>query len=84
MERISWIRAILDHATDPAVECWTNLRGTSTHHLVWFKEEYLIVLKEVLRKRDNFRYFVLKTAYCTTSERTVATLRRERDASGLY
>jgi hypothetical protein len=47
--------------------------------LIWFNEEYLIVLAERGRKSDGFEYLQLVTANITEHERRKQTLRRERD-----
>lgn len=72
-KRIGWIRAIIEHSDDQCVNQWTNRRNSETCHLLWLKEEYLIVLAQ----RQG--YFLLKTAYCTNREHTKRRLRVERD-----
>jgi len=47
--------------------------------LLWFNEEFLIVLGERHRKRDGFKYMQLITAYCVKEERRKKSLREERD-----
>jgi len=81
-ERIGWARAVIEHANDVAVDHWTNRRGTDVRHLLWLREEYLVVMAERERKRDGFRYLQLITAYCTESEHRKARLRQERDGAG--
>jgi hypothetical protein len=80
-ERIRWIRAVIEHATDPSVDHWTNKRGPETRHLIWWDEAFLVVLAERTRQRDGFQYFQLITAYCTPEEQRRDKLRRERDAT---
>lgn len=80
-ERVGWIRAIIEHAGDPTVDRWPNRRGSDMRFLLWWKEEFLVVLGERTRKRDGFRYFQLITAYCTTEEHRRRRLRQERDAA---
>ena len=41
--RIGWIRAVIENCTDPLVESWVENRGGQTDHLLWFREEYLVV-----------------------------------------
>jgi len=79
MERILWVRAIIDNANSSDVERWVVLRSGKRHHVLWYREEYLVVLAEQVRKRDGLRYFVLKSAYQTDRGHTIARLRRERD-----
>lgn len=78
-ERIGWIKVVIDHATDPLVDTWENQRGKEKRGLLWFREDYLVVLAERIRARDNFRYFQLITAYCTNEESRKRKLRQERD-----
>ena len=80
-ERIGWIRAVIEHAGAPAVDHWSNRRGSDTRRLLWYSEEFLVILAERTRKRDGFRYLQLITAYCTTEEHTKRRLRQERDAA---
>ena len=72
-KRIGWIRAIIDNAdrTDD-IDYWSNQRGRERCWLLWFREEFLVVLAE---RKD---YYLLKTAYLTGS-RKAQKLRKERD-----
>lgn len=79
-KRIGWIRAIIENFRQPEIDYWTNKRGSELSHLLWYKEEYLVVLAERERKKDKRKYFLLKTAYCTTEERRRKNLRKERDS----
>lgn len=73
-ERIRWVRWVIENAaTHPGIDKWNNKRRGETNTLLWYREEYLVVLA---RRRD---YWLLKTAYCTEKRRRVAQLRRERD-----
>lgn len=74
-KRVCWIRAIIENHGDPSISHWTNRRGTETNHLLWLREQYLVVLAE----RSD--YYLLKTAYVTGREHTKAKLRRERDTA---
>ena len=80
MERIQWVRAILDHPNDVTVDIWEASRGTDIRWCLWFREEYLVVLADRVRKRDGFRYLQLITAYDTPYEHRKKRLREERDA----
>ena len=74
-ERIRWVRWVIENAlTHPEVDEWENTRGTETNVLLWYREEYLVVLT---RRRE---YWLLKTAYCTEQRGRIAKLQRERDA----
>jgi hypothetical protein len=48
--------------------------GTEVNTLLWFREEYLVVLGQ---RRG---YWLLRTAYCTDKSRRIAQLKKERDA----
>lgn len=74
-ERIRWVRWVVENATAHAeIDEWQNSRGTETNTLLWYREEYLVILAQ---RRD---YWLLKTAYCTEKSGRVRQLRRERDA----
>lgn len=79
IERIRWVRAVVEHDGDPLVEIWFNERKGDRRCLIWFREEYLVVLGERRRQRDGGVYWQLITAYCTTEEHRRVKLRRERD-----
>ena len=74
-ERIRWVRWVIENAaTHPAIDEWQNRRRTERNTLLWYREEYLVVMAQ---RRD---YLLLKTAYCTERSGRIAGLRRERDA----
>lgn len=74
-ERLRWIRWIIENsAAHPDIDEWQNSRGSERNTLLWYREEYLVVLA---RRRG---YWLLKTAYCTERHGRVRQLRRERDA----
>lgn len=79
-KRIGWIRAIIDNTDKIKVEHWENIRGREKCHLLWYREEYLVVLAERKNKINGKKYYLLKTAYCTKGQTRVKNLRRERDA----
>ena len=54
---------------------WQNERGTEKNTLLWYREEYLVVLAE------RCGYWLLKTAYCTEQSGRIGQLRKERDAN---
>lgn len=78
-ERIGWVRAILEHAEDPHVNSWSNTHHGELRWLLWFQEEFIVIVGERIRKRDGFRYFQLITAYVTEEEHRKRKLRKERD-----
>jgi hypothetical protein len=74
-ERIRWVRWVIENATThPEIDEWQNTRGTEVNTLLWYREQYLVVLA----KRDG--YLLLKTAYCTEKSGRIRQLRKERDA----
>lgn len=76
-ERIRWVRWVVENVeTHPEIDEWQNTRRTETNTLLWYREDYLVVLA---RRR---RYWLLKTAYCTERRGRIEKLRRERDAVG--
>jgi hypothetical protein len=75
-ERIRWVRWVIENAdSHPEINVWQNTRGSETNTLLWFREQYLVVLG----RRTNA--WLLKTAYCTDISGKLSKLRRERDAN---
>ena len=73
-ERLPWVRWVVENAeAHSEIDIWENWRGTNQHLLMWFREEYLVVLA----KRNG--YWLLKTAYCTDKRGRIQQLRKERD-----
>jgi hypothetical protein len=76
-ERIRWVRWVIENAaTHAEIDEWQNTRGTEVNTLLWYREEYLVVLAQ---RRD---YWLLRTAYCTEKSGRIRQLHRERDAFG--
>lgn len=74
-ERIRWVRWVIENALANAnIDVWQNTRGTEVNTLLWFREEYLVVLGQ----RQG--YWLLRTAYCTEQTGRIAQLKKERDA----
>ena len=65
---------IVNAVTHAEINIWQNTRGTETNTLLWFREEYLVVLG----LRNGF--WILITAYRTEKSGRIAQLRKERDA----
>lgn len=77
-KRLAWIKPVLQHLTDPRVQVWTE----GNEHVIWFREEYLIVVAERGDDGDgNTSYFLLKTAYTTLTEEEKTKKRKRRDAA---
>ena len=79
-KRVGWIRAIIEHAGSVEIDCWQNWRGRERCHLLWYREQYLVVIAERKAKTPGEKYYLLKTAYCTAGKKRIECLRRERDA----
>ena len=81
-KRIRWVRFIIDHAEeDELIDHWITKRRNEERHLLWYNEEYLVVLGKRARKRDHRVYYQLITAYCVTEEWRKRQLQKERDRS---
>ncbi|MCI5045833.1 MAG: hypothetical protein MRY72_14160 [Aquisalinus sp.] len=75
-ERLRWVRWIIENGdAETEIEIWENRRKSEQNVLLWFREEYLVVLSA---RGANY---LLKTAYCTDRTHRVQKLRRERDAA---
>ena len=72
-ERIGWIRAIIEHATDPQVKVWENDRHGKRRILLWLDSQNFLV---VLAPHEN-RYAMLVTAYPTDRGHTRRKLQQE-------
>ncbi len=73
-ERLRWIRWVIQNAgSHPEIDEWRNNRKNVTNTLLWYREEYLVVLAQ---RQDRW---LLKTAYCTDQRRRIQQLRQERD-----
>ena len=72
-ERIRWPKPIIDHAEEPAMKIWQNVRRHNERRiLIWFEEyDYLVVLAE--RKG----YLLLWTAYPVTRDHRKRKLMQE-------
>lgn len=58
-ERLAWVAWIIENGEKhPEISFWENIRGSSTHVVIWHERENFTV---VLAKRNG--YFLLKTAY---------------------
>jgi len=74
-ERIRWIRWVIENADEhPEICAWENTRGSEDNVLLWYREEYLVILS----RRTG--HWLLKTAFCTENRGKIVKLRQERDA----
>ncbi len=80
-ERIGWVRFAIEHVGRAGVDHWTNTRHGETRHLIWLREEFLVILAERSRASDGFAYLQLITAYCTADEHRKRKIRKERDGT---
>ena len=74
--RIAWIRAMLENSGKAGIDVWKNDRQGDERTLVWYREEFLVVLAIRRRTRDAFRYYQLITAYETKEGHRKSKLRR--------
>ena len=73
-ERLRWVRYLIEAwNTDSDIQWWENKRGSETNVLLWYRQEYLVILS----KRDG--YWLLKSAYETDQIHRILTLQAERD-----
>jgi hypothetical protein len=72
-ERIGWVRAIIQHASEPRIKIWENKRGGNHRILLWLEDQDFLV---VLAPRGK-RYALLVTAYPTDRGHTRRKLQRE-------
>ena len=70
--RASWCNIAASQHDE--IEQWQNRRKNVANALLWYREEYLVVLA----KRSD--YWMRITAYCTSQRHPVEQLRRERDS----
>ena len=78
-ERIRWMRYALEHAEEDGIDCWTKKHGNAIRHLVWLREEFLVILEERRGGSDCVRYYQLITAFCTPEAHRKRKYRRDRD-----
>lgn len=80
--RIGWIRAIIENCDDDAVETWVETNRGQTDHLLWFREEYVVILSERGRAEDGGPdCYLLKSAYTTLRRRQREKKRLACDAA---
>ncbi len=73
-ERLRWVRWVIENATTHSkIDEWQNRRQNRINTLLWYREEYLVVLAQ----RQG--YWLLKTAFCTDQPFRVRQLCHERD-----
>jgi hypothetical protein len=73
-ERLRWVKYVIEAwNTDGDIQWWENKRASETNALLWYREEYLVILS----RRDG--YWLLKSAYETHQAHRIRSLRAERD-----
>lgn len=73
-ERLRWVKYVIESwNVDADIEWWENTRGSETNILLWYCEEYLVILA----RREG--YWLLRSAYETDQPHRLRTLRAERD-----
>lgn len=73
-ERLRWVKYVIENWNgDPDIQWWENTRRSEINVLLWYREEYLVILS----KRDG--YWLLKSAYETSQPHRIRTLKTERD-----
>ena len=79
-ERLRWVPWVINNAgTHHEIDEWSNKRGRETNTLLWYREEYLVVVSHKVVISQNKDFWLLKTAYPTERTHTIEKLRRERD-----
>lgn len=80
--RIGWIRAIIENVDDPQVEHWVEERHGQTDHVLWFREEYVVILSERgSAPHGGPECYLLKSAFCTLKPHHKRKKRAARDAA---
>lgn len=64
MERITWVRPVIENFSDPLVSVWENDRNNDRNHILWLEGfDYKVILTE------HVHVVLLRTAYCTFMKR---------------
>src|SRR5206468_952563 len=58
LERIAWIRPLIEHVGQPGLDDWVTERGSDLRTCLWLAESYLVVLAH------RAWHYRLITAYC--------------------
>jgi hypothetical protein len=65
-KRIAWIRPVIENEAAESVQYWVEKRGGQVDHILWFREEYVVILSERGTRSDGGPdAYLLKTAFCT-------------------
>ena len=73
-ERLRWVPWVIQNGVQhPEIHEWQNTRKTEVNPLLWYREEYLVILG----RRNG--YWLLRSAYCTEQSGRIRQLRRERN-----
>jgi len=64
LERVPWVRVVLEQAQHADIKCWANARGSDRHFCLWHsKLNFLVVVKQTAQS------YLLKTCYCPDPSR---------------
>ncbi len=78
-ERIAWVRAIIDHATDRRLRRWEQNRNGDINLAIALPDfSYVVILGR--RQAGETSYLLALTAYCVEKERRREKLRKEWQA----
>lgn len=75
MERIGYIRMMIDHSTHPSLKVWRNKRGPHERILIFHEEERFLVVLD-----DRGDYILPWTAYTIEQDFRVRKLLKEYEA----
>jgi len=81
LERTGWTRAIVEHSADLRVSTWFNQHKADRRKVLWYAEEFVVIIAARPWGSRTPKYRQLITAYCTFEEHRKRKFRAERDAS---
>ncbi len=81
LERICWVRAIIENSNDELVDVWLNKRRGDQRRIFWYEEEFCVIIASRPFGATLPGYWQLITAYCTMEEHRKLKFRKERDAA---
>ena len=64
LERVPWVRVVLENAQHADIKFWANARGSDQHFCLWHsKLNFIVVVKQTAQS------YLLKTCYCPDRDR---------------